>query len=276
MKPVTRRRVLIGGAAALATLAGARSATAQASPSTAGPGDPKLIEDLVAANRILADQGVVDGYGHVSVRHDKAADRYLMSRSIAPELVTAADIMEYDLDSVPVDPKGRATYLERFIHGEIYRVRPDVLAVVHNHSPSVIPFGVTGAPLRPLYHMSAFLWPGVPVFEIRGAGGSATDMLVRNPALGQALATTLGAGPVALMRGHGAVVVGGNLPEAVFRSVYTEVNARLQAQALALGGPINYLDTEEAKKAQASIAGTIPRPWELWKRKALAAGSKTP
>jgi len=144
MKPVTRRRVLIGGAAALATLAGARSATAQASPSTAGPGDPKLIEDLVAANRILADQGVVDGYGHVSVRHDKAADRYLMSRSIAPELVTAADIMEYDLDSVPVDPKGRATYLERFIHGEIYRVRPDVLAVVHNHSPSVIPFGVTG------------------------------------------------------------------------------------------------------------------------------------
>ena len=270
MKPVSRRRVLIGGAAVIATLAGAGSATAQAPPATAGPVDPKLIEDLVAANRILVDQGVVDGYGHVSVRHDKAADRYLMSRSIAPELVTAADIMEYDLNSVPVDPKGRATYLERFIHGEIYRARPDVRAIVHNHSPSVIPFGVTGAPLRPLYHMSAFLWPGVPVFEIRDAGGPGTDMLVRNPALGQALARTLGAGPVALMRGHGAVVVAGNLPEVVFRSVYTEVNARLQAQAMSLGGPVNYLDTEEAKKAQTSIAGTISRPWELWKRKALA------
>jgi HCOMODA/2-hydroxy-3-carboxy-muconic semialdehyde decarboxylase len=261
---------LIGGAAVVATLAGAGSVTAQAPPATAGPVDAKLIEDLVAANRILADQGVVDGYGHVSVRHDKAGDRYLMSRSIAPELVTAADIMEYDLDGVPVDPKGRAVYLERFIHGEIYRARPDVRAIVHNHSPSVIPFGVTTAPLRPLYHMSAFLWPGVPVFEIRDAGGPGTDMLVRSPALGQALARTLGAGPVALMRGHGAVVVGSNLPEVVFRSVYTETNARLQAQAMVLGGAVHYLDTEEAKKAQASVAGTISRPWELWKRKALA------
>ncbi len=274
MDLLTRRHVLIGGAVALGALARGRLAGAQGAPATAGPAEPKLIEDLVAANRILVDQGVVDGYGHVSVRHDKAADRYLMSRSIAPELVTAADIMEYDLDSVPVDPRGRATYLERFIHGEIYRVRPDVRAIVHNHSPSVIPFGVTGAQLRPLYHMSAFLWPGVPVFEIRSAGGPGTDMLIRNPALGQALARTLGAGPVALMRGHGAVVVAGNLPEAVFRSVYTEVNARLQAQAMALGGPVTYLDPEEAKKAQASLAGTIPRPWELWKRKALAAASK--
>jgi ribulose-5-phosphate 4-epimerase/fuculose-1-phosphate aldolase len=270
MEPLSRRQVLVGGGAALALLAAARDAMAQAPPATAGPADSKLIEDLVAANRILADQGVVDGYGHVSVRHDKAADRYLMSRSIAPELVTAADIMEYDLDSVPVDPKGRVGYLERFIHGEIYRVRPDVSAIVHNHSPSVIPFGVTTAPLKPLYHMSAFLWPGVPVFEIRNAGGPATDMLIRNPALGQALAKTLSAGPVVLMRGHGAVVVAGNLPEAVFRSVYTEVNARLQAQAMSLGGPVNYLDTEEAKKAQASVAGTIARPWELWKRRALA------
>ena len=270
MEPLSRRQVLVGGGAALALLAAGRHAMAQAPPATAGPADPKLIEDLVAANRILVDQGVVDGYGHVSVRHDKAADRYLMSRSIAPELVTAADIMEYDLESVAVDPKGRSLYLERFIHGEIYRVRPDVRAIVHNHSPSVIPFGVTTAPLKPLYHMSAFLWPGVPVFEIRSAGGPATDMLVRNPALGQALAKTLGTGPVALMRGHGAVVVGGSLPEAVFRSVYTEVNAQLQARAMSLGGPVNYLDTEEAKKAQASVAGTIGRPWELWKRKALA------
>src|SRR4029434_1187481 len=136
-----------------------------------------VIESLTYTNRLLDAQAGVHAYGHVSVRHDQGADRYLMSRSIAPELVTAADIMEYDLDSVPVDPRGRAVYLERFIHGEIYRVRPDVRAVVHNHSPSVIPFGVTGAPLRPLYHMSAFLWPGVPVFEIRSAGRPAPDTL---------------------------------------------------------------------------------------------------
>ena len=176
MEHLTRRHVLIGSGLALGVLARGQLVSAQAAPATAGPADPKLVEDLVAANRILVDQGVVDGYGHVSVRHDKAADRYLMSRSIAPELVTAADIMEYDLDSVPVDPQGRAIYLERFIHGEIYRIRPDVRAIVHNHSPSVIPFGVTGAQLRPLYHMSAFLWPGVPVFsDIRQARGGPGD-----------------------------------------------------------------------------------------------------
>src|SRR5262249_31493385 len=158
--------------------------------------------------------------------------------SVAPELVVAADIMEYDLDSTPVDARGRTSYLERFIHGEIYRARADVKAVVHSHSPSVIPFGGTGVPLRPLYHMSAFLVGGAPVFDIRSASGEMTDMLVRTPALGRALAQTLGAAPVSLMRGHGNVVVGPGLPQVVFRSIYTEVNARLQAQALALGGQI--------------------------------------
>ena len=228
-----------------------------------------LIDDLVAANRILVDQGVLDGYGHVSVRHPADPQRYFMSRSIAPELVTAADVMEYDLDSNPVDARGRATYLERFIHGEVYRVRPDVQAVVHDHSPSVIPFGVSTAPLRPLYHMSAFLGGGVPVFDIKTASGQSTDMLVRTAALGKSLAQTLGTRPVALMRGHGAVVVGASLPLVVFRAVYTEMNARLQAQALALGGPVTYLDDEEARRAEGSVGGTVPRPWELWRRKAL-------
>ena len=268
MEHPSRRDMLAG--AVLTAFTWLHGARAQAAPTTAGPADPKLVDDLVAANHVLFDQGVVDGYGHVSVRHDRAADRYLMSRSLAPELVTAADIMEYDLDSVPVDPRGRALYLERFIHGEIYRVRPDVRAIVHNHSPSVIPFGVTGVPLRPLYHMSAFLGGGVPVFDIKIAAGQATDMLVRTPALGRALAQTLGPRPVALMRGHGAVVVADSLPRAVFRSVYTEMNARLQAQAMALGGPVTYLDDEEARRAEASVAGTISRPWELWKKKALA------
>ena len=233
------------------------------------PLDSALIDDLVAANRILVDQGVLDGYGHVSVRHPADPQRYLMARSIAPELVTAADVMEYDLDSNPVDARGRTTYLERFIHGEVYRARPDVRAVVHDHSPSVIPFGVSTAPLRPLYHMSAFLGGGVPVFDIKTASGQSTDMLVRNPALGKSLAQTLGSRPVALMRGHGAVVVGASLPLVVFRAVYTEMNARLQAQAMALGGPVTYLDDEEARRAEASVGGTVARPWELWRRKAL-------
>jgi ribulose-5-phosphate 4-epimerase/fuculose-1-phosphate aldolase len=270
MSHPTRRTFLAAGAAVLAHAVIVRAAHAQAAPATAGPVDPALIDDLVAANRILVDQGVVDGYGHVSVRHPADPQRYLMSRSIAPELVTAADIMEYDLDSTAVDARGRTSYLERFIHGEIYRARPDVKAVVHNHSPSVIPFGVSTAPLRPLYHMSAFLGGGVPVFDIKAAAGGPTDMLVRNAALGRALATTLGARPVALMRGHGAVVVGPNLPHAVFRSVYTEMNARLQAQAMALGGPVTYLDDEEARLAGSSVGGTVVRPWELWRKKALA------
>ena len=267
MLTTNRRQFLRAAAFGVTGVLVARGVSAQA-PASAGPADPKLIEDLVAANRILADQGVVDGYGHVSVRHPADPQRYLMSRSIAPELVTAADIMEFDLDSVAVDARGRTTYLERFIHGEIYRVRPDVVAVVHNHSPSVIPFGVSTVPLRPLYHMSAFLGSSVPVFDIRKASAQPTDMLVRDAALGRALAQTLGARSVALMRGHGAVVVGPSVPVVVFRSVYTEMNARLQAQAMALG-PVTYLDDEEARRAEASVGGTIPRPWELWKKKAL-------
>ena len=233
------------------------------------PLDPTVIDDLVAANRILVDQGVLDGYGHVSVRHPADPQRYLMSRSLAPALVTAADVMEYDLDSNPVDARGRATYLERFIHGEVYRARPDVEAVVHDHSPSVIPFGVSTASLRPLYHMSAFLGGGVPVFDIKTASGQSTDMLVRDPALGKSLAQTLGSRPVALMRGHGVVVVGASLPLVVFRAVYTEMNARLQAQAMALGGPVTYLDDEEARRAEGSVGSGVARPWELWRRKAL-------
>jgi ribulose-5-phosphate 4-epimerase/fuculose-1-phosphate aldolase len=268
MEHASRRSFLCATGLGLAATLIVRRAAAQA-PASAGPVDAALIDDLVAANKILVDQGVVDGYGHVSVRHPADPQRYLMSRSIAPELVTAADIMEYDLDSSALDARGRSSYLERFIHGEIYRARPDVKAIVHDHSPSVIPFGVSTAPLRPLYHMSAFLGGGVPVFDIKTASGRATDMLVRDAALGKSLAQTLGTRPVALMRGHGAVVVAASLPVVVFRSVYTEMNARLQAQAMALGGPVTYLDDEEARQATASVGGTIPRPWELWRRKAL-------
>lgn len=243
--------------------------SAQQAPASAGPASPELIEELMAANRILAAEEVVDGYGHVSARHDRDPHRYLLARSVAPELVNATDIMEFDLDSTPVDPQGRALYLERFIHGEIYKVRPDVKAIIHNHSPALIPFGISTIPLRPVYHMSAFIAEGVPVFEIRKAGGS-TDMLVRNAALGKALAQALGNHPAALMRGHGAVVVGLGIRHAVGRAVYLQMNARLQGEAIRLGGNLTYLDAEEARKREAEVVqDAYGRPWELWKKKAL-------
>jgi ribulose-5-phosphate 4-epimerase/fuculose-1-phosphate aldolase len=238
---------------------------------TPGSADSALIDDLVAANWILAQQGVIDGFGHVSARHDKHPDRFLLARSMAPALVTAADIMEFGLDSEALDARGRTPYLERFIHGEIYRTRPEVQAVVHSHSPAVIPFGVVEVALRPVFHLAGFLGAGVPVFEIREAGGPATDMLVRDPALGAALARTLGDAPVALMRGHGNVVVGGSIREAVFRAIYTEVNARLASEALRLGGGrVVFLNPDEAAAAAATNRAQIGRPWELWKEQALA------
>jgi len=247
----------------------AQGATAQAAAASGGAVDPALIADLVLANHILANQGVLDGFGHVSVRHPADPNRFLMSRSIAPALVAGEDIMEYDLDGNPLDARGRGSFLERFIHCEIYRARPDVNAVIHSHSPGVIPFSVTQVPMRPIYHLSSFLAPDVPIFEIRKAGGT-TDMLVGNPRLGKALAQTLGDRPVALMRGHGDVVVASKLSLAVFRAIYTEVNARLQTQAVALGGPINFLEPEEAARATAVNEQAHLRAWELWRRDAEA------
>lgn len=228
-----------------------------------------LVEDVVAANRILYDQGVVDGFGHVSARSDKDANRFLLARSMAPGLVKAEDILEFDLDGNAIDARDRALYLERFIHSEIYRRRPDVMAVVHHHSPSVIPFGVTAAPLRPIYHMSGFLGAGVPVFDIRCDAGD-TDMLIRSPALGAAHAGCLGAGAATLMRGHGATVVGGSLQQVVYRAIYMEMNARLQAEAMRLGDPV-YLTEGEARLAAAAIDGQVQRPWELWVREVTEA-----
>ena len=224
------------------------------------------IDDLVTANHILYREGVVDGFGHVSVRSEADPDRYLLARSIAPGNVTAADIMVFDLDSNPLDPQGRRVYLERFIHGEIYRTRPDVLAIVHSHSPAVIPFGVTGTPLQPVSHMGGFLGTSTPVFEIRDAGGPKTDMLIRTPELGAALARTLGPATFALMRGHGSVVVGASLKQVVFRAIYAEANARLQTEAMKLG-TVTYLNEHEAANAATANDVNLERPWELWKKR---------
>jgi ribulose-5-phosphate 4-epimerase/fuculose-1-phosphate aldolase len=242
----------------------ARSGVTLQAPNSSSPAlDQQLIDDLVYANRILADQGVFDAFGHVSVRHNKNPARFLLSRNLAPALVTAKDILAHDLDGNPLEAGDRKPYLERFIHAAIYRARPDVQAVVHSHSPSIIPFGVTGTPLRPVYHMSAFLGAGTPIFEIRQAAGM-TDMLIRDNKLADALAKSLGNDAVVLMRGHGDTVVGNSIPQVVYRAIYTEMNAKLQAQAAALG-TINFLSAEEAVNAAAANDGQVLRPWELWK-----------
>jgi ribulose-5-phosphate 4-epimerase/fuculose-1-phosphate aldolase len=227
-----------------------------------------LIDDLVAGSRILANEGVLDGYGHISARSDKRPDHFIMSRSRAPALVTAADLMELDADSEPLKSDVRKGFIERYIHGEIYRTRPEVMAVVHSHSPSVIPFGVTKTRLRPVYHMGSFLWSGAPVWDIREVRQD-NDVLVRDKPLGAALAQALGGCACVLMRGHGMTVVGDSVQEAVFRAIYTEMNARMQLQAGTLEGPIQFLSETEGRRATVSNRGTLERPWELWKRQAL-------
>lgn len=247
------------------------TSSAQQPPASAGPPDPSLIEDLVAANRILADHGLLDGWGHVSVRHNKDPNRYLMARGMSAELVGAKDIIEFDLDSRPVDTHGlpmSALFTERYIHGEIYKARPDVIAVVHTHAPSLIPFGVTKVPLQPMYHRSAFIAFGIPVFEIRDRAGM-TDMLIRDGTLGRNLAESLSDHPAVLMRGHGAVITGPSLQRVVSRTIFLALNATLQAEAMRMNAPITFMDIEEARKIEAREGHGLARTWEGWKLKAM-------
>lgn len=224
------------------------------------------IDDLVAANRILAGLGVLDGFGHVSLRHPGRGDRYLLSRSLAPESVMRDDIMTFDLDSHAQNDDARTPYLERFIHGRIYAARPDVHAVVHSHAPAVIPFAASSVPMRPLYHMASFLGEGAVVFEMRRRFGM-TDLLIRNNEQGTALAEAIAQGAVVLMRGHGFCAVGSDVREAVFRAYYTQVNADLQQRAIMLGGEVEYLSAEECAQATATNRGVLARPWALWRAK---------
>jgi ribulose-5-phosphate 4-epimerase/fuculose-1-phosphate aldolase len=225
-----------------------------------------VVDDLVAANRILAGLDVLDGFGHVSVRHPDRADRFLLARSLAPELVTRDDIMTFDMASAPQNGDTRTPYLERFIHGEIFVQRPDVTCVVHSHAATVVPFAASSVPLKPIYHMSSFLRTGAPVFEIREKFGM-TDMLIRNNAQGAALAAKLGGHSAVLLRGHGYCTVGGSIPEAVFRAHYARLNADLQQRAIGLGGGVTYLEDEEARLYDETNRSVIGRPWGLWKAK---------
>jgi ribulose-5-phosphate 4-epimerase/fuculose-1-phosphate aldolase len=236
-------------------------------------GDPKedsgsnleqVVNELVAANRILYRQGVVDAFGHVSTRHPQIPNAFLIASSKAPALVSAEHIVELDLDGQPIRGSAQPLYLERFIHGEIYRARPDVGAIVHSHSPSVLPFSVVpSASLRPICHMSGFLSSGAPVFEIRKITGEGSDLLISTPQLGQSLAATLGTRTVVLMRGHGSTVVGRSLREAVFQAIYTEINARLQREAMGLGTPV-FLTEQEAAACVATVSASMDRAWHLW------------
>jgi ribulose-5-phosphate 4-epimerase/fuculose-1-phosphate aldolase len=226
--------------------------------------DASQVNELVLANHILTLNGVLDAYGHVSVRSERNPNHFFLAQHIPSGTVTRDDIVEYDLDSKQVGGKPRTGYTERFIHGEIYRARPDVMAVVHCHSADVIPFTVTNVPLRPMIHMAAFLGGPIPVFEIRNTGGI-TDLLIRSPELGKALAKSLGDNTAVLLRGHGAVVVAPGLHVVAGRSYYLSVNAKVQQQAIALGGgKVTYLDPGEARKALPQDG--YERSWELWKQ----------
>jgi ribulose-5-phosphate 4-epimerase/fuculose-1-phosphate aldolase len=229
---------------------------------------PDLVADLVAANHILFDQGVVDAFGHISVRHDKRPDRFLLARNMAPGNVTADDILEFDLDGNAVDAGGRKVYLERFIHGELFRARPDVMSVVHSHSHNIVPLStVKGTPLRAIFHMAGFIGEAAPVFEIRDAGGDGTDLLITDNRLGAALAATFADSDIALMRGHGSTVVANSIPLAVYRAVYAELNARYQLQASSLGD-VTYLTAAEGLACTNRVEGQVQRPWEFWKAEA--------
>ena len=228
--------------------------------------DPAVAVDLVAANHILAHNGVLDSFGHVSIRDPRNPNQYLQMQAIAPRDAAASDLITFDLDSNAINARGRPIYRERFIHGQIYKRRPDVNAVVHSHSPTVIPFSVTEKPLRAIFHNGHFLGQGTPVWEIRDHAGEQNNMLVLSNELGRSLAEKLGKGSVVLMRGHGNAVAGPDLKTTVFRAIYTEVNAKLQMQAVMLGGPVNFLNEYEQQKLQ-----NVERPWETWRKQVGAS-----
>ncbi len=261
---------------ALLVVAVTVSGQSPAGKPAAASANATIIDDLVVANRILANEGILDGLGHVSVRSLQRPDHFFQSRDLAPGLVTAADIVEYDLDGNAVNPKAPVGVRERYIHAAIYKARPDVNSVVHSHMPSVLPFTDSSVALRPMYHMAGFLVPGVPVWEIRKVQGQ-VGMLVDNNKAGASLAQALGDKTVVLLRGHGAAIVGTTVPDAVSNAIFLDVNARVQAQAIAFGGNISYLTpadvgpptANQQPAAQPGAPGYYPRSWGIWKQKAM-------
>ena len=223
--------------------------------------DPRLL--VAQASRILAGLGVVDAFGHVSCRDPERSDRFFLSRSMAPALVTPGDVLAHDVDGEPIEQPGAKVFLERFIHAELYRVRPDVASVAHSHAESVLPFTVIEEPVRPIAHTCGFLHDTGQPFDVAAHRGDGTDLLIRDSELGRLLATHLGDKPIALMRSHGFTAVGETVEQAVFRAAYTMTNCRLQATAMQLGKP-RYLSAAESMACEASTSGQARRAWDLW------------
>lgn len=236
-----------------------------------------VIDDLVLANRVLAHEiKVLDAYGHISVRSTANPNHYYLSRAISAGQVTAADIIEYDLDSNRVGGSTGDGYLERYIHGEIFKARPDVMAVIHAHSAEAITFAAAGVPMRNMIHTGGFINDGVPVFDVRKFGGVADDMLIRNPALGKSLAGALGDKTAIVLYGHGVAITGDTIATAVSNAYFLNMNARIQMDAMRMGGAgTTYLEREPGAKKPAVPAGTGAnssgaradnRAWEYWKK----------
>ncbi len=221
-----------------------------------------LCKDLALANRVLAREGVLDAFGHVSVRHPDLPGHFLLSVSKAPELVCASDIIVHDEQSEPLQAGPEPLYSERYIHGEIYRLRPDVMAICHHHSPSVTPFCITGVPLRPVYQHGSLIGTHTPLWDSRSDFGD-TNMLVTNAAQGASLARSLGQAWMVLMRHHGATVAGTSMKEMVFRAVTACRNAELQYRAMAIG-QVEGLTDGEIEKASKVPPAAIDRAWQLW------------
>ena len=261
-----RRRLLQGLAlAGLGELLPLHATLAQAD---ADVPDLLAFRRLVAANRILANESVVDAFGHVSVRDPRNPERFVMSRSRSPALVEMSDLMEFDLEGIPLDLRGRTAYGERMIHAAIYAARPEVNSVVHHHAYGVLPFTVTDVPLQPVVHAAAVIGAEIPLWDIRDEYGN-TDMLVRTIDQGRSLAATLGSNTCLLMRGHGAVVTGADIPQAVLTAIYLQVNAEVLLQARQLGTP-TLLNAEEIAAATAAqfSALALPRAWEYYCQRA--------
>lgn len=269
-KGLVDRRTFCGAALCMvaSTAAGATPRTPAAVPPDEFPPDTEQqrLADLVIANHVLVDQGVLDSYGHVTVRSLENPGHYFMSRNLAPASVTIDDIIEFDEDSAPINQAGRRIYNERYIHGEIYRARPDVMAIVHCHAPDVLAFSVTDVPLKALIHMAHFIGSEpVPVFDLESVEGPNNNMLVMTPESGAALAKKLADRSVVLMRGHGMTVIGPNVRRATYNAVYTQINARIEMEALKLGRP-KFMNEFEVQRL-----GQINRAWNDWAAQAADA-----
>jgi HCOMODA/2-hydroxy-3-carboxy-muconic semialdehyde decarboxylase len=277
--PFTLRRRLLAalGAGTAYVLTQPRSARA-ASAATSAAATPaaasgvgsreQVVADLVTANHILFREGLVDAFGHVTARDPANPGHYLMAANARPPFVTAADIVALDADSNPVSPDAPTTPFERFIHGEIYRLRPDVHAIVHSHAAALLPFGlVKSAPLRPVCHTAGFLGDGAPVFDLRDTAGDGNNLMIQNIAHGAALARALGSSGLVLMRGHGFSTVAGSIQGAVYNAIYAVQNARVQMDALRLGS-VAFLSAAEAAATARVHGASTSLSWEIWAQRA--------